>query len=73
MAYVSTQKNLNATLLERAAALASGFGKRVGDYRLYRQTLGELRGMSQRELDDLGMDAFDLGRVARDAVYGPKI
>ncbi len=70
MAYVSTQKITNVTLAERIAAFASGFGKKVGEYRLYRRTLNELQAMSARDLTDLGLHREELRQVALDAVYG---
>ncbi len=70
MAYVSTQKISNVTVGERIGAFASGFGKRIGEYRLYRRTLNELQSMSARDLADLGLHPDQLTQVARDAVYG---
>ncbi len=70
MAYVSTQKISNAPFADRISALASGFGKRVSDYRLYRRTLFELQAMNSRELADLGLHASDLTEIAHAAVYG---
>ncbi len=70
MAYVSTQKISTVTIGERIAAYATGFGKKVGDYRLYRRTLNELQGMSLRDLADMGLHPTELHRIAREAVYG---
>lgn len=44
--------------------------KSIADYRLYRRTLEELRGLSDRELRDLGLPRFDIRQVAHDSVYG---
>ena len=38
--------------------------------RAYRRTLAELRGLTDRQLDDLGVSRPDLERFARQAVYG---
>ncbi|KEP70949.1 hypothetical protein DL1_14175 [Thioclava dalianensis] len=38
--------------------------------KVYRQTLGELRSLSARELDDLGLHASMITRVAYEAAYG---
>ena len=70
MAYVSTQKVSNVTVGERIGAFASGFGKKIGEYRLYRRTLNELQAMSARDLADFGLHRDQLTQVARDAVYG---
>lgn len=42
----------------------------ISDYRLYRRTLAELEGLSNRELRDLGISRFAVRQVAYDAVYG---
>ncbi|KEO61559.1 hypothetical protein DT23_00910 [Thioclava indica] len=38
--------------------------------KVYRQTLNELRSLSRRELDDLGLHASMITRVAYEAAYG---
>lgn len=57
-----------------AHADSSGFlgrlRKSYADYRLYRRTLNELHGLSNRELNDLGLSSFSLRQVAYDSVYG---
>lgn len=42
----------------------------IADYRLYRRTLAELEGLSNRELRDLGISRFSVRQIAREAVYG---
>jgi uncharacterized protein YjiS (DUF1127 family) len=42
----------------------------ISDYRLYRRTLAELEGLSNRDLRDLGISRFSVRQVAYDAVYG---
>jgi len=39
------------------------------DYRTYRQTIGELESLSNRELRDLGLSRFSIRQVAYDSVY----
>ena len=39
--------------------------KRLASERRYRRSLAELRTLSDRELTDLGMSAYDLPRIAR--------
>ena len=36
-------------------------------WRRYRDTLRELSSLTTRELDDLGITRYDIGRVAREA------
>ncbi len=43
--------------------------KAWADYRLYRETLVELRALSDRDLADLGISRHALTDIARDAVY----
>ncbi|TKD15764.1 DUF1127 domain-containing protein [Rhodobacter capsulatus] len=38
--------------------------------KVYRQTLAELRSLSNRELNDLGMHRSMLTRIALEAAYG---
>ena len=40
------------------------------NFRSYHKTLSELRGLSDRQLSDLGMSRSSLGKTARLAVYG---
>jgi uncharacterized protein YjiS (DUF1127 family) len=55
---------------EPTAAFAERLRRAWSDYRLYRATLAELRGLSNRDLSDIGLGAGDLNRSARSAVYG---
>lgn len=51
----------------------SGFFARistaVANYRLYRKTIEELRSLSTRELQDLGLSRYAIRQVAYDSVY----
>lgn len=42
----------------------------IADYKLYRRTLAELEGLTNRELRDLGLSRFSIRQVAYDSVYG---
>jgi uncharacterized protein YjiS (DUF1127 family) len=46
------------------------FTKAIADYRLYLRTVAELKSLSGRELQDLGLSRYSIHEVARDAVYG---
>ena len=39
------------------------------DYKLYRSTLAELNGLSDRDLTDLSISRADIGRIAHEAVW----
>ena len=43
--------------------------QRLDRYRLYRKTLAELSTLSDREMNDLGIDRFSLRDIARQAAY----
>ena len=49
--------------------LLGGVTKRVSQYRTYRQTLNELRTLSDRELTDLGINRGQLRGIAYRAAY----
>ncbi len=44
--------------------------QRLADYWRFRETLAELRRLSDDELDDLGMSRFALREIAHRSVYG---
>ena len=52
------------------SGLWARLGKRLADYRLYRQTLDELDALSDRELADLGLSRLQVRDVAYESVYG---
>ena len=61
----------------RASAFEAGVDAGLGrvrtawkQYRSYRRTLSELRGLSARMLRDLNFDRGDLGAIAHREVYG---
>jgi len=70
MAYVSVNTGVSTQLLGRVSDYFAGLRQSFADHRLYQKTLDELKGLSNRDLADLGMYRGDLHRVAREAVYG---
>lgn len=56
------------------AAAAQGWlaraRKALADRSLYTRTLAELRGLTDRELNDLGILRYDIERIARESTYG---
>ena len=42
----------------------------LGSYRLYRRTVGELRGLTDRELGDIGVSRNSIRETARASVNG---
>ncbi|MGC3936522.1 DUF1127 domain-containing protein [Roseobacter sp. EG26] len=59
MAYYTQTNTASASLFERAlaftASLLNAAAQRYATHRVYRQTYDELAGLSERELNDLGL------------------
>ena len=70
MAYITETHGLRATILGRIADFLGEMAKSYTDARLMQRTYDELDSLSQRELDDLGIDKTDIARIAREATYG---
>ncbi len=60
----------NATLVDRISAFFAGLNENRRRYGIYRQTLRELDGLSDRDLNDLGLHRAEVERVALEAAYG---
>ncbi|MCC1494072.1 DUF1127 domain-containing protein [Cognatishimia sp. F0-27] len=71
MAYASnTTRYAPALSSDKASSLIASLRDRWARYTLYRRTLAELNGLSNRELADLGLSRAGLRSVAYEAVYG---
>ncbi|WP_224823305.1 DUF1127 domain-containing protein [Cognatishimia sp. MH4019] len=69
MAYVTHTSVGSDSHVEKSKALWSSLASRYAAYRTYRRTLTELRTLSNRELNDLGLSRSMLKRVAMEAAY----
>ncbi len=69
MAHVSDIRIGGVTLSSRVATLRMDLMTRFDNYRMYRNTLNELRSLSKRELNDLGFNEYNIEQVAYDTVY----
>lgn len=69
MAYVTTHQSAPAAFFDRLSAAISSFRQARQDQRMFRKTVSELRALSDRELNDLGLSRSNLLEVARQSVY----
>ncbi|MEM8632241.1 MAG: DUF1127 domain-containing protein [Pseudomonadota bacterium] len=67
MAYANDIKQEGARLSDAPARLARTIAQRWRAHRAYRTTLNELRSLSDRELNDLGLNQSMLRSIAREA------
>lgn len=69
MAHVSDIFIGGSSVGSRIAQVRSTLATRIAQYRTYRTTLAELRNLSVRELDDLGLNQETLRATAYEAAY----
>ena len=70
MAYVNTTRAASASFADRFGSFFAGLKASAAKRRIYNQTVHELRQLSDRELDDLGIHRAMIGSVATEAAYG---
>ena len=54
----------------QGSGLFASLGAALARRRVYNRTLEELRGLTDRELADLGISRFSIAQVAHEAAYG---
>ncbi len=59
-----------SSILDRVGHIFETVRARYAQYRVYSNTLDELQRLSERELDDLGLNRTMLKQVAHQAAYG---
>lgn len=70
MAYVNSSRTATFGYADRAVQFFKSVREGLERRRVYRQTLSELRALSNRELADLGIHRSMITRVAHEAAYG---
>mgnify|MGYP002788992313 CR=1 FL=1 len=70
MAYANETLSVGGSLAQRLRELRATFADRRARYGLYRKTLRELEGLTERDLTDLGLSRSNIRDVALTAAYG---
>ena len=70
MAYVNTTRAAQSSVSDRFSGLFAGVSAAIQRRRVYTQTIDELRSLSDRDLNDLGIHRSLIATVAREAAYG---
>jgi uncharacterized protein YjiS (DUF1127 family) len=70
MAYVSSKGTASTSVIARLTEVGRDAAEAYRAWRLYRRTLGELRQLSLRDLNDLGLNGSTLRQAAYEAAYG---
>jgi uncharacterized protein YjiS (DUF1127 family) len=70
MAYTTSNAANGLGLVHRLGTMIAALRIALHRRRVYGQTLGELRGLSDRDLNDLGLSRSMIRQVAYEAAYG---
>lgn len=70
MAFVSSNRTTTLGLGDRLSEIRKDLADAWRAHRVYRQTLTELQGLSNRELADLGLNRSMLKSIALEATFG---
>ena len=70
MAYLSGARTGAVSITDRLGEIFSQASEAYSKWRIYRNTLNELRELGDREIADLGLARSSLRRVALEAAYG---
>ena len=69
MAFAQDIRNIEGGISHRVSSFVKGVAARYAQHRLERQTFRELSALSDRELDDLGLNRSMLHAVAFEATH----
>jgi uncharacterized protein YjiS (DUF1127 family) len=67
MAYVNTTSATTTSFFARIGTAFDALATRYKQHRLYRETFDGLSALSNRELNDLGLNRYDLRRISWEA------
>jgi uncharacterized protein YjiS (DUF1127 family) len=70
MATLNATRTKSLGLAERLMAVLAAVSTYRRKHAVYRQTRRELMALTQRELNDLGIDPSMIGRIAHEAAWG---
>lgn len=70
MAYLNETRAASAGFADRLGAFVKSLREAARRRAVYRHTLRELRSLSTRELNDLGINQSMITRIALEAAYG---
>lgn len=70
MAYITGNRTRTTSFAKSLADLRDGIVRAYTNWRVYRNTLNELQGLSIREMADLGISPSMIRRIALEAAYG---
>lgn len=72
MAYVTGNRNTSLTLGNRLGEIFKDMSAAYSAWCVYHRTLRELQGLTNRELNDLGLNPTMLRGIAHEAAYGKR-
>lgn len=70
MAYVNSTPIARKGFADRLIALKNSVLTAIRQRRIYERTVAELNGLTDRELNDLGISRFSIPELARESAYG---
>ena len=70
MAYVNSTPMARKGFFDRLVRLKDSILTAIRQRRIYERTVAELNGLTDRELNDLGISRFSIPELARESAYG---
>jgi len=70
MAYVNSTPMARKGFFDRLSNLKDTVLTAIRQRRIYERTVAELNGLTDRELNDLGISRFSIPELARESAYG---